>query len=120
MLQKSENARLAYVLEVLEINDVRFPVAEVSRKTGFKKGQVSGILSGKVPISDSFFNKFKECFPKVPKQSAKQNETTARVDALSAVLIEIYAKVFGVSFAEAMLHVQKIEKEAAIQAADAG
>lgn len=44
--------------ELLEKVDIRFPVKEISEKTGFDKGQVSKILKDKLSVSDKFLEKF--------------------------------------------------------------
>ena len=41
---------------------LRFPVAEIERATGFKKGAISGYLNDKVPVSDAFLKAFAEAF----------------------------------------------------------
>lgn len=41
---------------------LRFPVAEIERATGFKKGAISGYLNNKVPVSDAFLQTFSEAF----------------------------------------------------------
>jgi hypothetical protein len=37
---------------------LRFPVAEISEKTGANKGYVSAVLKGSKPLSDNFLNNF--------------------------------------------------------------
>lgn len=41
---------------------LRFPVAEIERATGFKKGAISGYLNNKVPVSDTFLKAFADAF----------------------------------------------------------
>ena len=41
---------------------LRFPVAEIERATGFKKGAISGYLNNKVRVSDAFLKTFSEAF----------------------------------------------------------
>lgn len=50
------------VLEYVNKSGMRFPVAEISKATGYSDGTVSEYLSGKKPISDNFFRKFCEVF----------------------------------------------------------
>ncbi len=42
--------------------ELRFPVAEIARKTGFSKGNVSEYLDGKKEPSENFLKKFYEKF----------------------------------------------------------
>lgn len=44
MLQKIDKERLDKVLKLIEINKIRFPVAEISKRTGEDKGNI--ILNG--------------------------------------------------------------------------
>lgn len=62
-MQNPQNTRLQYVLDTIKSLEIRFPVAEIVQKTGFSKSQVSSILNEKIPVSDNFLKKFKECFP---------------------------------------------------------
>lgn len=110
MLQNSDDPRLAYVLGVIKTANIRFPVAEISRKTKFSKGQVSQILSGNIPVSDSFLQKFNDCFTKVSEatEDEKYAELEAKVSGLHACVLDLYAKVFGLSAGEAMQRVTRI------------
>ena len=58
ILKEADKARLAEVTEVLNKLKLKFPVAEIARKTGEDKGNVSKILNGKLPISDNFYTTF--------------------------------------------------------------
>jgi hypothetical protein len=61
-LSEHDKARLSKVLKILKASQIRFPVAEVAKRTGFNKGHVSGILKGVIPISDNFYESFMERF----------------------------------------------------------
>ena len=41
---------------------LRFPVADIVKKTGYAKGGVSDFLNGKKPVSDEFLKKFSEAY----------------------------------------------------------
>lgn len=41
---------------------IRFPVKEISEKTGFNKGSVSSYVNGKIPPSNTFIEKFAEVY----------------------------------------------------------
>jgi hypothetical protein len=61
-LSEHDKARLNKVLKILKDSQIRFPVAEIAKRTGFNKGHVSGILKGVIPISDNFYESFMERF----------------------------------------------------------
>lgn len=48
--------------EMLKKVSFKFPVAEISTKTGYSKGSVSEILKGKRSPTDDFLKKFSESF----------------------------------------------------------
>lgn len=48
--------------EMLKKVPLRFPVADIHRKTGYSKGSISEILKGKRPPTDEFLKKFAESF----------------------------------------------------------
>lgn len=49
-------------MKELESLNLRFPVAELSRRLGYSKGTISKILQNKAEISNSFYEKFCETF----------------------------------------------------------
>jgi hypothetical protein len=61
-LSEHDKSRLSKVLKILKDSQIRFPVAEVAKRTGFNKGHVSGLLKGVIPISDNFYQSFIEHF----------------------------------------------------------
>lgn len=109
MLQNSDDPRLAYVLGVIKTTGMRFPVAEISKKTEFSKGQVSQMLNGKIAVSDAFLEKFNNCFTKVSVATDDERyaELEARVSGLHACVLDLYVRVFGLTPGEAMLRVKK-------------
>jgi len=48
--------------EMLKKVSFKFPVAEISKKTGYSKGSISEILKGNRPPTDEFLKKFSESF----------------------------------------------------------
>lgn len=62
MLQKTDKERLDKVLAILEKHSVRFPIAEIVRRTGFNKGHVSSIINEKIPMSENFYETFMKQF----------------------------------------------------------
>ena len=70
--------------------DIRFPVAEIQRRTGIGKSQISATLSGKIPMSDSFYKKFKESFKK-DKEELVFETTTAALSAMVRGLRHTFA-----------------------------
>jgi hypothetical protein len=41
---------------------LRFPVADIQRATGYEKGSISSFLNNKKPVSDNFLQTFSEAF----------------------------------------------------------
>ena len=82
MLQKVDKDRLDKVLSLVELNKIRFPVAELSKKLGKSKGEISDYLSGKKPMSNNFYNAFIELYnieqakPLPATESFNQNEVS--------------------------------------------
>lgn len=62
MLQKIDQDRLEAILRVIDECQIKFPVAEISKRTDYKKGTISLYLSGKKAISDNFFQTFMKEF----------------------------------------------------------
>jgi len=56
---------------------LKFPVASISQKTGFSKGNVSQYLSKKLVPSEGFIKKFYECFKISRRQQANMLEEPA-------------------------------------------
>lgn len=48
--------------KAIEALNLRFPVAEIVQKTGYNKGNISGYINNKKPVSENFLNKFFEKF----------------------------------------------------------
>lgn len=59
----------------LEALQLRFPVAELHRMTGYSKGNISGWLRNKNP-SENFVNKFYESTKRLKKGSTGKNESS--------------------------------------------
>lgn len=49
-------------MQAVEKLRLRFPIAEISRETGYSEGQISRMLKNKIPTSDKFLDKFFESF----------------------------------------------------------
>jgi transcriptional regulator with XRE-family HTH domain len=41
---------------------LRFPIAEIQRATGYGKGSISNFLNNKIPVSDAFLQTFSKAF----------------------------------------------------------
>lgn len=61
-IQRHNNSEV--LNEYLKKVSFRFPVAEISSKTGYSKGSVSEILKGNRQLTDEFLKKFQEVFLK--------------------------------------------------------
>lgn len=62
LFQKTEDPRHAYILGKIEEMQIRFPVAELSKKMGKTTSNVSETLNGKRAVSESFFRTFCEVY----------------------------------------------------------
>ncbi|MBK7883028.1 MAG: hypothetical protein IPJ81_03850 [Chitinophagaceae bacterium] len=63
MVQEKPDPRLEEILNRINDLQIRFPVAEIVKKTGLNKGNVSAMLAGKKTLSDNFYNAFMQKFP---------------------------------------------------------
>lgn len=90
MVEGIDKDRLNKVLQLLEEANIRFPVAETVKRTGYKKGHVSNILSGKIPMSGNFYDTFIEKFQ--PEKKINRIIKTADVGKELSKLIEITIK----------------------------
>ena len=61
-MENAEDIRLARFLEQVKALKLRFPVADISAKTGYDKGNVSSFIKGKKPLSDNFLSKFEKAY----------------------------------------------------------
>lgn len=62
MLQKEHNALIVKFYEDVERLGFKSPVADISGKTGYAKGNISSILNKKIQPSEAFLKKFYESF----------------------------------------------------------
>ncbi len=76
-LQKVDRERLSEVLEAIEYNKIKFPIAKISQALGRDKGEVSVYLNGVKPMSDNFYTTFMKKFthPKGTPPDSKQADT---------------------------------------------
>ena len=92
MLQKIDKDRLDEVSSVIKTKKIRFPIAELAKKTGLDKGQISNYLSGKKPMSDNFYTSFIEHYGhSKPDSNVSENDLAAfvlRNTALLTVLLD--------------------------------
>lgn len=72
MLQIPAEQRLAYILAVMEEENIRFPNALLEKETKFDSGNISKMMSGKIPVSDNFFTEFLRNHSKVPQAWKEQ------------------------------------------------
>lgn len=118
-----DKSRLEKVLEALKVNAVRFPVADIVKNTTFKKGHVSNILSGKIPMSENFFNtimkhyKWEEPAIEVTESEGKAFAALIRMEAIilaqGAYLSEIYGKLFDVPATKVLKDLEQMGKDEA-------
>ena len=62
MRHKIDSERLNKITQDIALLKLRFPVAAIAKRTGIDKGNISKILRGKVPCSDSFLDRFYATF----------------------------------------------------------
>lgn len=62
MSENGQESRLAYITGKLEELKIRFPVADIAKRTGLNKGNISRILKGQVDVSDNFMATFKTAY----------------------------------------------------------
>jgi len=86
-LQKADIQRFEWLTQMVERLGIRFPVAEISEKTGFDQGNISSYLKGKKPISDNFITKFREAY-KVAGPGADQEFTPMQLFAMFLKMAE--------------------------------
>ena len=55
-----QKARQAWLLKEIKVLDIKYPTAEISKKTGYSKGTVSNYLTGKGFMSLEFIKTFCE------------------------------------------------------------
>lgn len=76
---------------------LKFPVAAISKATGWNKGNVSQYLSGKLDPSESFLEAYYKSFPKgIRKVSREKTEgatTEDKVESLSALISVLVSEV---------------------------
>lgn len=113
-LDEIDKERLEQVWQLITNSKIRFIVSETVKRTLFKKGHVSNILTGKIPMSLNFYDTFREKFapPKktkieiknadVGKELGKLIEISLNQQAILNVLMKVFDK----------LSTQEIEKEA--------
>jgi hypothetical protein len=80
-LQKADIQRFEWLTQQVERLGIRFPVAEISEKTGFDQGNISSYLKGKKPISDNFITSFREAY-KVEGPGSDQTFTPSQLFAM--------------------------------------
>jgi hypothetical protein len=62
MLKQIDRMRLAMIKQDLALLNLRFPISTLVKRTGLDKGNISKMLSGIEPCSDSFFDRFYAAF----------------------------------------------------------
>lgn len=112
MLQKIDRERLQVINNLIEKNNVKFPVAAITKGTGFAKSQVSGILKGKLGVSDKFYKAVQEMFNNSSNIRLTKDEEIASLRAavkiLTLKIVEHESKITGVSFSKASLDLEKM------------
>lgn len=79
-MQKTEDIRLAKVLEILKAKNFRFPNAKVSERLSYDPGNLSAILKGKKPMPDNFFTDFIQAFGSEKDKQMLTEDGTILID----------------------------------------
>lgn len=72
MLKPIDINRLEQLKNDIDKLHLRFPVTTIAQKMGINKGNVSSYLSGRVPLSDNFLEKFYAVYSKELERMAMQ------------------------------------------------
>jgi hypothetical protein len=72
MLKPIDINRLEQLKNDIDKLHLRFPVTTIAQKMGINKGNVSSYLSGRVPLSDNFLEKFYSVYGKELERMAMQ------------------------------------------------
>lgn len=78
----------------VESLNLRYPVADIAKMTGYSKGNVSDFLSGKKSISEAFIKAFYEAFGsslKVPVETKEAKANTLEILAAHDAIIAVVA-----------------------------
>lgn len=62
MTDRQKNINNTIFKEAVKKLPLKFPIAEISKKTSFSKGVVSNIINDKIPVSDNFLKIFAEAY----------------------------------------------------------
>lgn len=94
-----ENTLQNKFIEAVGSLKLRFPVADIVKKTGYQSGTVSEYLSGKKPVSEKFFKVFCEAYnltsDTTPKASAPKEVILLGKHTPNRLTNEQYAAAFG-------------------------
>lgn len=63
MFELTQKQKLEHVLSIIKQNNVRFPVAVLSKEFDITKGQISHMLRGLTNIPDKFWDAFEKKYP---------------------------------------------------------
>lgn len=102
-MKKPQETRLSEVTDILNSLRLRFPGAEIQKRIGGNKGNISKMLSGKIPISDNFYTTFMEEFGGKPIQTKSTDqvgtldERVLRLEGYATVLFETAVNILSQS-----------------------
>lgn len=113
MVEGIDKDRLDKVLQILKDAEIRFIVAETVKRTGYKKGHVSNILGGKIPMSENFYDTFLEKFapPKKNEIQIKNADLGKVVSNLIEITIKQQAQINLLMKAFENVSAKAVEKE---------
>lgn len=81
----TKNSSQQRFLEDLKLLDLRFPVGEITKRTGANKGNVSRYIAGKLEPSSAFLEKFYESFRAELAEARKVPHETPQAKTIAPV-----------------------------------
>lgn len=78
--------------------NLRFPVAEIAKATGYGKGNISNYINNKKPVSDNFLKTFIETFNVVDERENDSIDNISETDNMVTKGVPYYDLDFTLSF----------------------
>ena len=93
MIRRSNQQKLLQLKEDIARLELEFPLTTIATRTGFKKGNISNMLKGKVSCSENFIEAFYTVFkkeleaaaPAIPSDSSNSQPMVSKSDQLRTI-----------------------------------
>jgi hypothetical protein len=69
----------------IERLQLRFPITTIAQRMGIHKGTVSSFLSGRIPVSDNYLNKFYIAFSSALKEAPEATPSQTELDLFKSI-----------------------------------